>query len=560
MLFKNVKNSFSFTYVCICFLTVSLSTFPSFAQEDCDCYRMVPQTVYEQRPITVSRVVNETVFKTEKVTAYKPVWTTEKRERVRVSHKPITKTSEREETFRVFRPVIETKYREREVTETSYETTTEVREEKYRVRKPVTEVEYREQQVRVRKPVTERFMKTENITTYKPINIREAALVPGVEYENRWVLDPVTRRLRWLPRGYYLHPTTGEAFYKRPGLHWVGDQRARVQTTARPTLNLKEFDRTAYVPETQQRQTPVDITKYVDEVQTRKYPVQVQRMQDEMHVVKVPYKVHRPVTRTKTQKIPYEEVTYKMEEHVRKVPMTEVTWERVEEVTPYEVQVCRWVSETKEIKVPKTVQRTQDYQITETFSRQSMLRVPVNSKGLSRKTAKSQPSLDYQLAMARRIESESIPTYVLPMSEAVRADGYDRRTTSKVPTPKSDKQESKKSAADEAPVLEYYGTPIFVKERGSSILVKENQTSVEKPKTDLTSVRKPPTEDTVEADSEAKAPINESDANTGVPSLNEPTHEIMPPATPDETPIVGPAVEEESSDISDRPSPDDDKN
>ena len=551
MLFKYAKSSFSILLASICLLATSQNAAPLFAQEDCDCYRMVPQTVYEQRPITVSRVVNETVFKKEKITTYKPVWTTEKRERVRVSHEPVTQTSEREETYRVFRPLIETKYREREVSETAYETTTEVREEKYRVQRPVTEVEYCEEQYRVKRPVTERFLKTENITTYKPINIRETALIPGVEYENRWVMDPATRRLRWLPRGCYIHPTTGQVVYKRPGLHWLPEQRASLQTTARPTLNMQEFDRTAYVPETQQRQTPVDITKYVDEIQTRKYPVQVQRMQEEMHVVKVPYKVHRPVTRTKTERIPYEQVTYKMEEHVRKVPVTKVTWERVEEVTPYERQVCRWVAETKEIQVPQTIQRTQDYQITETIPRRTVLRLPMDIK---RKATSSQSSLDSQLAIARRIETESVPTYVLPLSEAVRMEDYNRRTTTKVPTPKSDKTDATKSAADKAPALEYYGTPIFVKERGSSILIKENQTSVEKPKTGMTSVRKPTTENASEDNSSETSAVQ---SILATPTLNEPAVEIAPPATPFDTPTAaGPTVAEDASDINDRPTDD----
>ena len=544
MLFKSAKSSFSLLIACACYVAVSFGAAPSIAQEDCDCYRMVPSTVYEQRPITVSRVVNETVYDTKKITTYKPVWTTEKREHVRVSHKPVIKTSEREETYRVFRPMIETKYREREVTETSYETTTEMREEKYRVRRPVTEVEYREQQCRVKRPVTERYLKTENITTYKPINVRETALVPGVEYENRWVMDPVSRRLRWLPRGCYLHPTTGQVVYKRPGLHWVEDQQARLQTTARQTYDLKEFDRTAYVPETHQRQTPVDITKYVDEIQTRKYPVQVQRMQDEMHVVKVPYKVHRPVTRMKTEKIPYEHVTYKMEEHVRKVPVKKTTWERVEEVTPYERQVCRWVAETKEIQVPRTVCRTQNYEITETVPRRSMLRLPIknNSRSVESRSVESR-SLESQLALARRIDSEKIPTYVLPLSEAIRVDSSDRRTTAKVPTPKSDDAETAKTVADEPPALEYYGTPIFVKERGSSILVEENQTSVAKPKTDLARVLKP-TPDTAQDTSGSKSILasgaeQDDEIKTGSessePSLIEPTLRVTPAPTPDES-------------------------
>ena len=550
----SLKKVFTFVVLASSIFTCSIfAPGQLHAQEDCDCIRMVPQTVYEQRPITVSRTVNETVFETKKVTTYKPVWSIQKRERVRVTHKPVIKTSEREETYRVYRPVVETKYREREIKETSYETTTEMREEKYRVRRPVIEVEYRQQDVCVRRPVTETRMKTENVTTYKPVNIRESALVPGVEYENRWVMDRQTRRLRWLPRGCYLDPNTGDVVFRSSGLRWVPNQNVRLQQTARPTLELKEFDRTAYVPETVQKQTPIDITRYVDEVQTRKYPVQVQRTKEEMHVVKVPYKVHRPVTKTKTERIPYEQVTYKLEQHVRKVPVTETKWERVETVTPYEKRVCRWVAETKEIRVPKTVCRVQDYEITETTARQVMRKAPVYNN-----------PQDPQLALARRIDSDSIPTYVLPMSEAIRIGGTDgdgRKTSNRLPTPmksildptKKTLETSGSTSKDES--LDFYGTPIFVKERGSSILVEENQTTVKKPMTGLTTVAKP-VEKAVNASEVIDPPLTGS---TTLPEVGD----ALPPSAQQLTEglstIAGPEASDESSDIDARPDSDGDK-
>jgi hypothetical protein len=463
----------------------------------------VPQTVYEQRPATFSQMVNETVYETQQVTSYKPVWTTEKRERRTTVLKPVVKTSEREERYRVYRPVIETKYREKQIEETSYETTTEIREEKYLVKKPVIEVEYREQKVLVRKPVTQTMMQTENVTTYRPVTVSETALVPGEELENQLVLDPSSRnRLRWLPRGCYVDPTTGAVVYRKPGLHWVSDPQLELQTTLKPVLQPQQVLRTTYVPETVQVQNPVQVTNYVDELETRRYPVQVQRTSEEIQVFKIPYKVHRPVTKVRTERIPYEEVTYRTEEVVRRVPITETTYERVEQVEPYEVQVCRWVAETKEVQVPKVVSQLQNYEISQTIPRTVLMKVPVDAAG---------NILDLPAGVIPSLPTDSMPTYVLPLSQAVLEDTTPRTTrkVSPAPTPTP-------SAADKAPVLEYYGQPISVKENGSSVLVKENQTSTEKPRTELTQVRRPPMpdeKDSNESASEAKTDKGPVDDN-----------------------------------------------
>ncbi len=489
------------------------------AQDECVTYMYVPQTVYEQRPVTLSQMVNETVFETQQVTSYKPVWTTEKRERRTTVLKPVVKTSEREERYRVYRPVIETKYREQQIEETSYETTTEVREEKYLVKKPVIEVEYREQKVLVRKPVTQTMMQTENVTTYRPVTVTETAFVPGTELESQLVLDPSSRnRLRWLPRGCYVDPSTGAVVYRKPGLHWVNDPQLQLQTTLRPVLQPQQIERTTYVPETVQVQNPVQVTNYVDELETRNYPVQVQRTSEEIQVFKVPYKVHRPVTKVRTERIPYEEVTYRTEEVVRRVPVTETTYERVEQVEPYEVQVCRWVAETKEVRVPKVVSRLQNYEISQTVPRTVLMKLPVDAAG---------NILDVPAGVLSSLPSDSMPTYVLPLSQAIVQEPTPRATRkiSPVPTP---------SAADKAPVLEYYGKPISVKENGSSVLVKENQTSAEKPRTELTQVSRPPMPD--EKDS------------------NESAGEAKTDQGPDEgKAFTKPEIESDSSDIQSRP-------
>ena len=132
---------------------------------------------------------------------------------------------------------METSFRERQVEETTYETVTEMREQRYMVEKPVIETQMREERVVVRKPVTSTIMQTENVTTLKPITVNETQFVPGVNIRNDLVLESGRNRLRWLRPGVYVNPSTGQAGYRRAGLHWVPDQSLVVRPTAEPTLD-----------------------------------------------------------------------------------------------------------------------------------------------------------------------------------------------------------------------------------------------------------------------------------------------------------------------------------
>ena len=63
------------------------------------------------------------------------------------------------------------------------------------------------------------------------------------------------------------------------------------------------------------------------------------------------------------------------------VPKTETEYQEVTEVENYEVEVPRWVNETREVEVPKTVRRGVSYDETESIPRTIMMKVPVDICG-----------------------------------------------------------------------------------------------------------------------------------------------------------------------------------
>ena len=448
-------------------LVISGSGSRLMGQTDCVTYQYVPQTVYETVPTTQSRWVNETVYETKQVTTYKPVWQTETRERKTTVLKPVYKTSEREEKYIVRRPVIETTYEEREVRETTYETVTEMQEQRYLVEKPVIETEYREEQVVVRKPVTQQMLKTENITTYKPVNVSETQYIPSMTVNNEWVWNPEAgrARLRRVTPGCYIDPATGQTVYSSRRLAWVRPGEYQVQSSMVPTLTPQVVNRTTYVPETVQRQTPVEMTTYQDTIETRKVPIQVQKTTQSIEVRKIPISVQKPVVKIRTEKVPVEKVTYRDEERVRKVPVNEVTYERVEKIEPYEVSTCQWVAETREVRVPKTVTRRVDYQVNQTVARTIMKRVAVDAWG----NIVSDPAAETVVTSTSTYGPKSASSTVVQGAE------LPKRTES----------------AEKAPVI-YYGKPIYVEP-------KEKETS--ESTTDSKSVLAPSAEEPTEASS-----------------------------------------------------------
>ena len=370
---------FAVAITLVCVFCISISSV--HAQDTCVTYKLVPHTSYKKQPTTLSGLVNDTVMETKRITTYKPVWTRETRQRTSTVLKPIIKTSERVERYLVRRPIVETSYREKQVEETSYETVTEYKEERYLIERPIVETQMREEKYLVRKPVSTTMMQTENVTTLRPVEISETQLVAGATVSDDLVLTTGRNRLRWLQPGYYVDPASGWTDYKRRGLHWVPDQALALQTTIEPALLQQQVTRTAYAPETVEVRKPVQVTRYIDQVETRKVPVQVQTTSRKIQTVRTPVTVKKPVTKIKTERIPIREVKYREEVYERRVPTTETTYQRVEKIEPYDVEICKWVAETKEVQVPTTVTRRVDYSIEQLVPETTWMRVPVDAFG-----------------------------------------------------------------------------------------------------------------------------------------------------------------------------------
>ena len=239
----------------------------------------------------------------------------------------------------------------------------------------------REEKIIVRKPVTTTLMQTENVTSYKPVTVSERQLVAGANLRNDLYLQTGRNRLRWLQRGVYVDPNSGLARYRSGGLHWVPDQNLVVQPTIEPALIEQTVSRTSYEAETVQVQKPVSVTQYVDTVETRRVPVQVSTTSKSIRVLKIPVTVERPVTKIRTEKIPVSEVKYREEIYERRVPVTETSYQRVESTEPYQVEVCKWVAENKQVQVPRTVARRVNYSVDQLVAETQWVYVPVDALG-----------------------------------------------------------------------------------------------------------------------------------------------------------------------------------
>lgn len=298
---------------------------PVSAQECCptlsQTYRIVYQTVCEQRQVTAYRIEYETVCEERQVTSYKPVWETAVRENKYTVARPVTETSEREEFYTVQKPVYETAERE----------------ETYTVMKPVYETAYR----------------TEYHTVYQPVTTCQTRYVDQGCFTEQVVLKPgwPSTRLAWQSSGCAVDPVTGQTVYQRPGLYWAQTQGGRyeVQKVWRPNVVAQQVQQTSYMPQTVAQQVPMQVCKYMPEQVVRKVPVQVCRMVSEQYVRKV------PVT---TCKMVYEQ--------------------RVEQV-PY--QVCRMVAEQQTIRVPRTVEKRIPVTYTYNVPKVVCYRVPLDACG-----------------------------------------------------------------------------------------------------------------------------------------------------------------------------------
>lgn len=444
-------------------------------QDNCECYKLVPQTTFRTQPVTMSQLIQETVMKPQRVTTFKPVWTRETRHRRTTVLKPIVETSEREERFLVRRPIIETSFRERQIEETCFETVTEMREQRWLVERPVVETQLREEQVVVQRPVTTTMMQTENVTTMRPVTVNETQFVASSEVCNDVAIQTGRNRLRWLQPGTYVDPRTGQTAFRNRGLHWVPDQQLVLRPTVTTTLMPQQVERTVLIPETVQVQRPVQVTQSVQQIETRKVPVQVTRTSREIQVTQTPVTVQKPVTRTRTEKIPVQNVTYQEEILTRRVPVTETRYERVEQVEPYEVEVCRWVAETREILVPTVVTRCVDHSFDQLVPETVVMRVPVDVWGNAVVVPSQIPIVQSQTVarfpISERILSAPVIETYKPLTSA--ADGN--------------------AVVGERIIVRKLEAGEFPDHEPQSILVPETGTDPDQPASETVAVKKPPT-------------------------------------------------------------------
>ena len=514
--------------------------------QECVTYKLVPRVTYESRPLTISQYVDETVLETKQLTTYKPVWTRETRHRTTSVLKPVTKTSQRVERFLVRRPVVETSYVEKQLQETSYESVTEMKEQRWLVEKPIVETEYRDQQYLVKKPVTKTYLQAENVTRLKPVTIREKQCVEGATLSSEFVFETGRNRLRWLRPGTYVDPATGQIGFKRAGLHWVPDQQLALRSKVAPAVFEQEVERTIFTPERIQVQRPVQLTQYVDQIETRKVPVQVSKTSREILVTRTPVTVSKPVTSIKTQRVPVREVKYREEVLVRRVPITETSYQRVEQVEPYEVEVCKWVAETKEVKVPRVVRRRVDYSINQLVPKTDCLRVPLDSGSNIEYAPQLGNQTVYRYPVSDRIAA-------IPVAESPYSGSRTQNAISSLSDSEYEMwlrrnnlvRETQESIRLAKPTNDNQGT-------ASSVLVPEtrNETNVDNPSTDTVQItRRPtlsgPTDEVSDSNSTTQNEPTIDTPNDG-PQLNDPGR----PSVEDQNDSNLELESSESSDIS----------
>jgi hypothetical protein len=324
-----MRASIAFLLTLVVLLTIAVplgaqDSSPSSACPTCvtgQTYRIVYQTVYDQRQFTAYRIEYENVCEERQVTTYKPVTETAVRENRYTVARPVTETAEREETYTVQRPVYETAERE----------------ETYTVMKPVYETAYR----------------TECHTVLQPVTTCRTQYVDQGCFAEQTVLKPgwPATRLAWQSGACTVDPATGQTVYQRPGLYWVQTPRGQyeVQKVWHPNVVAQQVQQTSYVPQTVTQQVPVQTCRYVPEQVVRKVPVQVCRMVTEQQVRKVPVTTCRMVYEERVEQVPY--------------------------------QVCRMVAQQQTIRVPRTVEKRIPVTYTCNVPRVVCYRVPLDACG-----------------------------------------------------------------------------------------------------------------------------------------------------------------------------------
>ncbi|WP_210421385.1 hypothetical protein [Mariniblastus fucicola] len=344
----------------------------------CVQWKTYTDTVWVEQPVTENRVVSETSYEVKEITKSRPRWISEQRERTVTEEKPVEQTSERIVTRTVRKPVTTTKSRIKTRVEESYEDVTEMRDETYTVRKPVVETVIEKKEVRVRKPVTRRVVEKENVTVYRPVETTETKMVPGALVVPGYTGGARTR-MKWLPRGYYGDPYTGQPVWRRPGLHWVNEPN--YGQNAVPVVVPQQQSTVNLVPQTIVEEKPVDVTTYVDEYETLETPVTRERIVEETRTRKVPYTVRIPKRKIIEEEIPYTETTYVDETITERVPYTETVMKTVTRREPYTQIKESWEDYTETIRVPKTTTKRVPYVTTYRVPYKVEVRVPCDANG-----------------------------------------------------------------------------------------------------------------------------------------------------------------------------------
>ncbi|MDA7950611.1 MAG: hypothetical protein MPJ24_03900 [Pirellulaceae bacterium] len=323
-------------------------------------YRLQPQIVYQQRPVTTYRQQLTTVMRPEEVTVRRPVWTTEMRERRYKVAKPVLETSTKEETYKVLKPVYETSEKEYTYDRVKYVNETSTRSERTTEWKEVFETSTRREQQIVRQPVTETVWQDQYQVTYKPVTTyqNQVVNVGGVVQQQVQVPGKVRNRLQRLPGQAFVDPATGQVVQQRGGLYWVPYQRPGQTYTVNqyvPQYVQQQRPVTTYQQQVVTQKVPTQVTHYVDKVVTRDVPVQVRKLVPQEVVREVPVTVQRPIIEKVTYKVPEKTVRWVEETMVRKVPVTTQRYVYEEKVEKVPVRVLKYVNETQTVMRPVTV-------------------------------------------------------------------------------------------------------------------------------------------------------------------------------------------------------------
>jgi YTV protein len=346
-------------------------------------YRLVYQTVYDQKQVTEYRVDYETKCDPVQVTSYKPVWETSVKTRKYTVARPVNETSYRDETYTVQKPIWETRYRDESYDKVSYVQETAMKEQRCTVWKQVCETQQRDEWYTVQKPVKQLSYQTQNYTVMRPVTTSATQYVDQGCYANQMVQKPTLfrYRLKWESAKTGINPTTGQAVYQRPGLYWASNQSYEVQKVWMPNVVAQQVPQTTYVPQTVQRQIPIETTTYQTERVCRKVPIQVTRMVPEVQVRKVPYTVNKPVRQRIERKVPYQVCRWETEQRVRRIPVTtcKTVYEQKEEQFP--VRVCRMKPVVETVYKQYTVERRTPVTYTCNVPRVVVCRVPLDPCG-----------------------------------------------------------------------------------------------------------------------------------------------------------------------------------